>query len=225
MKMKFGKAYNGKAKKRIFKTRTNIIALLCAVGASALVIVFYLNNMRPLIISVMENKVANVVSREINACVYESVGNISYDDIFTTKYNDNGYITAITFNSGVVNQIKSSITIDITKKLDAMVDTEAHIPFGSLVGSELLIGLGPDIPVYISPYGFADVDFKDEFVSVGINQVKHVVYLDITADVGVMMAGVSLRKTVSTDILIAQNVISGEVPDFYTDEGLLGLTN
>lgn len=222
MTMKFGKAYNGKVKRR--KISFNAVIILFIISFTVFLNAVFFTYIRPVITGVMGNRLNQIAVYEINKAVSKSLENISYDDIMLTKYTDAGYVTSISLNSVNVNKIKSDLVLDINKRIESVSKDKVNIPLGSLIGNEFLTGLGPNIPAYVAPYGFVNIDFKDEFVSVGINQVKHVVYLNIRADMSMIMTGISCKKHVETDVLVAQTVISGEVPDFYTDDNFVGLT-
>lgn len=220
--MKFGRAYNGRVKRK--KVSFTVVIVLFITSLVVFVNAVFFTCIRPAIIGVMESRLNTIAICEINKSVADVLKEVSYDDIMDTMYTDAGYVTSISLNSVGVNKIKSNLVLDINKRINDISTDKVNIPLGSLLGNEFMTGLGPSIPAYIAPYGFVNVEFKDEFVSVGINQVKHVVYLTIKADMSMIMAFVKCSKTVSTDILVAQTVISGQVPDFYTDEGLVGLT-
>lgn len=220
--MKFGRAYNGRVKRK--KVSFTVVIVLFITSLVVFVNAVFFTCIRPAIIGVMESRLNTIAICEINKSVADVLKEVSYDDIMDTMYTDTGYVTSISLNSVGVNKIKSNLVLDINKRINDISTDKVNIPLGSLLGNEFMTGLGPSIPAYIAPYGFVNVEFKDEFVSVGINQVKHVVYLTIKADMSMIMSFVKCNKTVSTDILVTQTVISGQVPDFYTDEGLVGLT-
>ncbi len=223
MTMKFGRAYNGRVRRRR-KISFNAFVIIFILSLTAFFNAVFFVCIRPTIVGVMGNRLNTIAVSEINKSVAEILKDVSYDDLMYTKYTDSGYVTSISLNSVDVNRVKSHLVLDINKRIEAISKDKVNIPLGSLLGNEFLAGLGPDIPAYIAPYGFVNIEFKDEFVSVGINQVKHVVYLNVKADMSMMMTGINCKKAVSTDVLVAQTVISGQVPDFYTDEGLIGLT-
>ncbi len=220
MTMKFGKAYNGRVHKK-YRFKLNLVVCIAFVISITLFLnVLFFMCIRPTIVGVMGNRLNQIAVYEINKGVAKILKDVSYDDLMHTKYTDAGYVTSISLNSVSINNIKSKLVLDINKRIDAISKDRVNIPLGSLMGNEFLAGLGPNIPAYIAPYGFVNIDFKDEFVSVGINQVKHVVYLNIKADMSIIMTGISCKKCVETDILVAQTVISGQVPEFYGATGI-----
>ena len=51
--------------------------------------------------------------------------------------------------------------------------------FGSFTGLKLMSGKGPGIKIRISTIGNVKTDLKSEFVSKGINQTLHRIYLQV----------------------------------------------
>ena len=79
------------------------------------------------------------------------------------------------------------------------------------------MGKGPDIPVDITLLTSSRVDFKNELSAAGINQTKHEMKLDVVVDIDVVLPWRTVSTQVVTEILIAETVIVGEVPQTYLD--------
>lgn len=62
--------------------------------------------------------------------------------------------------------------------------------------------------------GLAECSFRTEFESVGINQVRHALYIDITAYAQVILPLESNNVECSSSLMLAENVIVGDVPQF-----------
>lgn len=112
-----------------------------------------------------------------------------------------------------INRLKSKIISTLSESLNE--NETVKIPLGSVFGNYILNGLGPKIPVKISPHRMIEANFEDSFEDAGINFVKHTLYLKIS--VGVTYRGFLMNEseTVTTDIPIIENVTSGKVPQYY----------
>lgn len=78
-----------------------------------------------------------------------------------------------------------------------------------------LLDYGPKISIKILPMGEIYSNFKTEFVSKGINQTVYRIYLQTTCNISISSM-ISYEETaVSTDIIIAEIVIVGGVPQTY----------
>ena len=103
-------------------------------------------------------------------------------------------------------------------KLCQTVESQViEIPLGNLFGSKLFSGTGPYIPVKIMSVTSVNSSLENEFLSVGINQTMHKIYIDAIIDLSVMVPGYESVVSVSTTVLIAETVIVGKVPDTYID--------
>lgn len=93
--------------------------------------------------------------------------------------------------------------------------------FGSFTGFKLLAGKGPGVKITISPIGNVETDLKSEFTSQGINQTLHRVYLQVKCEVSILTPFDNLSRDVTNQVLLAENVIVGNIPStYYNLEGL-----
>ena len=93
--------------------------------------------------------------------------------------------------------------------------------FGSFTGLKLLSGQGPGIKITISSIGNIKTDLKSEFISKGINQTLHRVYLHVDCEVSILTPFNNINKKITNQILIAENVIVGVIPEtYYNLEGM-----
>ena len=93
--------------------------------------------------------------------------------------------------------------------------------FGSFTGLKILSGRGPGIKIRISSVGDVATDLRSEFVSQGINQTLHRVYLQVDTSVNILTPFDNIEKEISNQVLLMENVIIGEIPStYYNLEGL-----
>ena len=92
-----------------------------------------------------------------------------------------------------------------------------RIPFGNLLGSNLLMGRGPKIPVQVKMLTSSFVRFDNDLISTGINQSRHVITLVADVDIDIIIPLSTVSTTVETTILIAETVIVGRVPETYVN--------
>ena len=86
---------------------------------------------------------------------------------------------------------------------------------------KLLAGHGPIIHIKISTIGNINTDLKSEFSSKGINQTVHRVYLKIDCELSILTPFKNITKKITNQVLIAENVIVGHIPEtYYNLEGL-----
>lgn len=189
-----------------------IAAVLVSVGIRGAV---YL---RELSCSMVLSDATDLMTLFINDTISRKLSSEDYDyDYFVTLEHDaEGNVTAVRANMARINAMSSELLSDIVKAADGG-ELSLEIPIGNLLGSSLLLGRGPDIPVDITMLSSSRVDFKNELVSAGINQTKHQMKLDVVIDIDVIMPWRTVSTQVVSEILIAETVIVGQVPQTYLD--------
>ena len=137
-----------------------------------------------------------------------------YDHFVTLVYDTNGRVVAVKANMSRINAVSSELLSDIVEAADGG-ELSLAIPIGNLLGSSLLLGRGPEIPVNVSMMTSSRVDFKNDLVDSGINQTKHQIKLDVVIDIDVILPWKTVSTQVVSEVLIAETVIVGEVPQTY----------
>ncbi len=153
-----------------------------------------------------------VINDKINEKMSE--GLYDYNYFVALQKDDSGNITAISANMARINTLSSEILQEVIAATNnGMEDIE--IPLGNLLGSNLLMGRGPNIPVKIIMLTSSYADFRNEIVSAGINQVKHQIILEVRVQIDVMLPWEVQSTEVLSEVLIAETVLVGKVPDTY----------
>lgn len=140
---------------------------------------------------------------------------LRYEDVMNIYREDNGKIALMAPNYGTINSISSNIFIKVD---DAMAQLQAEaiaVPLGAALGSRLFAAAGPDIPISVLPMGKIDVNLTDEFIQAGINQVKHLVSVEVTVGVKVAVPFYREEMTVTAGAPICESIIIGEIPGTY----------
>lgn len=144
-----------------------------------------------------------------------------YEDLMNITVDDSGNIKMISANVITVNKIISDIPILIQKELDKSENNKFYIKLGSFTGSKILSGRGPDIEIKISSIGDIQTDLRSEFSSAGINQTIHRIYLEVKCNVVILTPFDSIEEQIINQVLLAEGVIVGNIPDaYYNLEGL-----
>ena len=141
-----------------------------------------------------------------------------YDYFVDLDYGDDGTVNAVRTNMARINALSSELLSDIVHAADGG-ELSLSIPIGNVLGSSLLLGKGPDIPVDITMLSSSHVDFQNELSDAGINQTKHQIKLEVGIDIDVIMPWKTVSTQVISEILIAETVILGDVPDTYLNWG------
>jgi len=173
------------------------------------------------ICSLAQTQVRNATSDLINDAIDTQIelGNIHYDRIVYFEKNLDGEITALKTNMAEVNRLKTAILNLVNDEILAMDTSALSIPLGSLALPELFSGRGPGIPVQIISIRNSDGSFSSHFSEAGINQTLHQLTMEVLVDVSVLVLGKAEEFTVSSQVVVAETVIVGQVPNTFFNNG------
>lgn len=194
-----------------------VILVLVLLGAFFLVRSKY----RLVIQDLAETQVKNTTSDLTNDAIAKQIaaGDIQYDRIVYFEKDLNGRITALKTNMTEVNRLKTDILNIINDEILALDTSDIGIPLGSLFLPELLSGKGPAIPVHILSIRNSDAVFISHFSEAGINQTLHQLTMEVSVDVAVLVLGRTSSFTVNSEVVVAETVIIGDVPETFLQTG------
>lgn len=190
---------------------------------SICVVVFLLlrNKYGTVLRTLAKTQVQNTTSDLINDAIDAQIasGNIQYDRIVYFEKDLNGKITALKTNMSEVNRLKTSILNSINDEILALDTADLGIPIGSLFLSEFLAGRGPSIPVEIIAIRNSEATFSSDFSEAGINQTLQQLVMEISVDVAVLVLGDTSSFTVTSQVVVAETIIVGDVPETFLQTG------
>lgn len=195
-----------------------VVALLVI---SILGLVFFRIKFNGAIRSLAETQVRNTTSDLINDAIDRQIedGNVNYDRMVYFEKDLDGRITALKTNMSEVNRLKTDILNIINDEILALSTDDLGIPLGSLFLPELLSGKGPRIPVEILSIRNSDASFSSNFSEAGINQTLQQMNMHVSVDVTVLVLGQTNSFTISSQVVVAETIIVGDVPDTYFQTG------
>lgn len=195
-----------------------LILLLCVLLAA-----FFLFRIKfsDAICGLAETQVRNATSDLINDAIDRQIENqnIQYDRMVYFEKDLDGRITALKTNMSEVNRLKTDILSLINDEILAMDSSDLGIPLGSLILPEFFSGRGPGIPVQILSIRNSDASFTSTFAEAGINQTLQQMNMLVSVDVAVLVLGQTTFFTVTSQVVVAETIIVGQVPDTYLNTG------
>ena len=158
----------------------------------------------------------DIMTMEVNAAITQVLEEGDYDADWFVRFekNETGEVTAISSNMTHVNAL-SAVLLDRVIGLTGNRKITVSIPAGNLTGLSLLMGRGPGIPVEIMVLTSSHVEFRNNIVTAGINQTKHQISLLVIVDIDVLVPWGTESAQVCTELLIADTVVVGQVPETY----------
>ena len=166
---------------------------------------------------VYSNNIANEV---VNSAVDYVFVKEEYQSLAKIMENSSENIKAIETDTAKVNRLKSAIIQSMQKNIDSHKSDTVYVPLGSCSNLYFLAGLGPKVPIRIYPVSIVNADFKESFDSVGINQVKHKLYLDVSMKMSFVGMMFAQSNTVETSVLLNETIIVGDTPTYYGNGGM-----
>ena len=176
---------------------------------------------RDVIRTLSQTQVRNSTSDLINDAIDRQIedGKIQYDRMVYFEKDLDGRITALKTNMSEVNRLKTDILNIINDEILALDTSDIGIPLGSLFFPEFLSGRGPVIPVSIISIRNSDASFESHFTEAGINQTLQQLTMTVSVDVAILVLGATEMFTVSSQVVVAETIIVGQVPDTFFQTG------
>ena len=200
-------------KPRIFRIA---VALTIFLAAFIFCTVYFRNNIVPTVMGSAVAEVRAICTNSVNLAVTTVVGGgLKYDDLFTVVKDSDGDVSMVQANSPEINLISREIANLAQANLDALGSQEVSVPAGTFTGLALLMGMGPEVTISVIPIGSALCDFVSYFTSAGINQTLHKIYINVHAVISIVTPIDEPTITVTAEVLVAENLIVGDVPQFY----------
>lgn len=177
-------------------------------------------DLKPVMLAVCDSEARYISTETINSTIREEFGNkISYDDLMTIKTDKDGNVVMIQANTVELNRIGSEIALSVQERIRGIGVRDVKIPLGVILKNDLFAYYGPQVKFNMLPTGSVITSYRSEFEDAGINQTRHIVYLDVTANVQVVVPIARNSITVTTSVPIAESIIVGKVPNTYADFG------
>ena len=201
--------------------RKILCTLLLFFAAACILLAAFRAKYREQICNLAQTQIVNMTSDLINDAIDKQleVGNIQYDRIVYFEKDLDGRITALKTNMTEVNRLKTAILNLINDEILALDTSELGIPLGNLILPELLGGRGPSIPIEILSIRNSDASFFSNFSEAGINQTLQQLTMEIRVDIAVLVLGRTNTFSVSSQVVIAETIIVGQVPDTFFQTG------
>ena len=170
--------------------------------------------LKPVVINAARSRArlfaSDVISRSVDAAVAESTGNF-----INVIYGEDG-ISAIETNVTGLSRLRADSILNIRGEISDIDRMTLDIPLGNLAGGMLLTGRGIPVRIKLVPIGDVSGEIYSEFSETGINQTLHRIYLRVRVSMNMIVASDTVRLELADDILVAETVIVGKVPDAYT---------
>lgn len=220
-----------------------VIIFTCGIVFS---IWFIDQKIEPVLMDIAERKLDEFATRAINSAV-RFAEDYDFSEVREVSYDDEGNPVVYNWNPAILSEINRVATDRVEEffvnvnRGDPLVFDEAlqepveygdgaedrakqdptlvEIPLGQITGNSVLANLGPRIPINIELVGNVRTNIVRKTEPFGITGSWVSLYLNVEADVQVIIPLTTEVQTVKTEIYLDGGAIIGDVPEFYGGEG------
>ena len=188
-----------------------------------LLIMYYFFIASPVIKTYSAQETKSITEKAINLAVSNVINRtLSYDSLIDINYSQTGEIVSFSANQYEINTITREIVKETQYQMTNLGRDGLPIQIGTFSGIPFLIGRGPIIHLNLVPIGVVSGKFDSEFSSVGINMTKHTLFLYIDVHISIVLPVKSYDIYSTNQVLLAESIIVGKVPEVYLQGGSLG---
>lgn len=204
------------------KTR-KIVKIVAVLLIAFMVVEYVIKTVEPIIDIQCSSTAKSIATKVSNEQATNVMKDYKYDDFVNIDKTADGNIKLISANTITINKIISDIPLLIQNELEKVENSKFYIRLGTFTGSRILAGRGPKVEIKMSVIGDIETDLKSEFKEAGINQTLHRIYLEVKCNVSILTPVNSITEVITNQVLLAEGVIVGNIPDTYYN--LKGLTS
>ncbi len=210
-------------RKRYPKKRKKFFWVFIFLLIIASIICYFKYVVTPEIVSICKSYSYSYSTEAVNSSVLKSMTtDIKYSDIINVEKNSAGEIVMIGANSYTINSLNKKIATKTEQELKDKFATGVPIPLLAFSGIKLLSGYGPIINFNSIVVSSVVCDFVSKFESVGINQTRHSIYIEVKnkIDINIPLSNNYIEN--STLVLVSETVLIGDVPNVYLGGNIFG---
>lgn len=202
-------------------------------GAVILSILFFTDRkIRPIIRDNAAIQAKIIATKALNEAVVGQLDSLdsNYSSLIHIQKNEDGKIVSIETDTATVSKIQAKLTQSVMQGLDQMAEKSFPMSLGTLLQPEYFAGRGPKFKFYLQPSGYVTTKMVSHFSDAGINQTHHEIIFEISVPISAAIPGYHSTVSISTNFILADTVIVGEIPEYYTnviteDQNMVGDLN
>ena len=209
------KYYQDKYKKRKRRKARLLLFIFLLFFSLGLTYLFCVVN--PVVLEATKHSIFSLSTSAVSDAVYDVLQeeNLTYNELVEIEYDKDDNVSVISLKTIKLNLIARRFYQVAQVYLDRMGDTGVDVALGTFTGIPFMSGIGPKINLKLVSIGAMTSTFKNYFVSAGINQTNHSVYIQLFASVSLILPAYSATIDSVTEVLVAESVIIGDVPQIY----------
>lgn len=210
-------------KKRSLSAKKKLYIALAIIFLVIILIIIYLHCVvNPILIDATEAKVQSLTQQAVESAVYDVIKDENvYDNLIEIVKDSNNDVQMITANAYEINLFSKEVLSSAQKNLNNLVNAGVEVGIGTFTGLTFLTDKGPKVKLKLAPIGTVYTTFHSEFISAGINNTLHKIYLLVKTDVNIILPTDTKTINTTTELLITESMIVGKIPDTYLNSSQL----
>ncbi|MFD0961179.1 sporulation protein YunB [Paenibacillus chungangensis] len=203
---------------RMRKRKLFLLILFVMMLLSIPAFIFIESNLREPLMNIAKVRIKQVATQAINRAITERVArDAESEKLIDWKMNADGKISGFMLNYAEHMSITSDTINTVQTTLNHIKHIPEHIPVGHALDSAVLSSFGPRVPVRFEPVGAVKVELSTRERNAAINMVLVEVYINVIAEVSIIIPFDTEPELVETDIPISYLLVVGDVPMYYYD--------
>lgn len=138
-------------------------------------------------------------------------------DYIRLEKKEDGTVSSIQINHNAVSKVQTTLTQAVMKSLSELKQNQFEISLGTLLSPTYFAQKGPQFQFVLNPIGYVTTQICNDFAEAGINQTRHSLFFRVSVQMFYAMSGYRTKTMIEMEIPLANTVILGEVPEYYTN--------
>ena len=184
------------------------------IAMTVVVVVWMVVVVNPVVFNYAQAGLDAIAVQAINHSIADVVRTDTYSNLADIRRDNSGTITSISADAVTMNLLAVKVSSRAQEYLSTKSGEGIPVPLGTFSGIPFLVGRGSAINLNLKLVGAVNCNFESEFKTAGINQTEHKITLRSYATVDIILPFYTKRTNVVVEMLFADSIIVGEVPEF-----------
>lgn len=175
----------------------------------------YKQVIEPILIQFTQSNAYTLALRSTEQAIRQNLGDITYSSIVSEVTDENGKIVALKTDTNALNKISNSLAISIEQNIDQIDESKIKIPLALFFNTGIFGGAGIRVSIETVPLGDTRIECISQFDSVGINQTRHRIILNIKTYFTIIAPVYLKNECYEKEVVLAETILNGDIPQTY----------
>ena len=196
------------------KEKSFVFFLILLVTFSSIT-TLYNRVIEPILIQFTEANAYTLAMRSTEQAIRGNLDKVTYNSIISEVTDENGKIVALQANTNELNRISNNLSIDSEDNIARINERSLKIPLALFFNTGIFGGAGIRVKIKTVPLGDTKIECISQFDSVGINQTRHRIVLNIKTYFTIIAPVYIRNECYEKEVVLAETILSGDIPNTY----------